>query len=96
MISVHQLPGRIRVRSSRLKKNDLLAREIESAILDLYGIKSVRISSITGSILVFYNASLIHSGPIFRELKNLNIMANVIGFPRSFPEIYIRRIFINL
>ena len=95
LISVHQLPGRIRVRSSELKRNDFLANEIKSAIMDVFGIESVRINTITGSILVFYNPRLIHSGPIFTELKKLDLMANVIGFPHAFPEIHINKIFVN-
>ena len=86
LISLHQLPGRIRIRSPKIKDNIPLARNLESAIIEVFGIESVRTSTLTGSVLIYYNVKLLHPGPIFRELRKLKILDNVFGFPHSFPD----------
>jgi Heavy metal associated domain 2 len=52
---VHAMPGRIRVKISRLKGNPVVAREIEAQLSDVQGIQRVEVNLVTGSVLVFYD-----------------------------------------
>lgn len=54
---VHLVPGRIRLKVPGLKKNPLLAKEIENVLLALQGITSIRINLSLGSMLVFFHPS---------------------------------------
>ncbi len=52
---LHQLPGRLRVRSDVLKQNPKLASELLTAIGMMPGVRSVDVSILTGSVLVHYD-----------------------------------------
>jgi len=58
---IHALPGRVRVRLSRLKGNASLAAEVERALRTLVGIQHVETSTTTGSVLVLYDPRLLES-----------------------------------
>jgi hypothetical protein len=53
---VHTMPGRVRVKISRLKDNPAFAREIQERLLGIPGIQRVEVSLLTGSVLVLYDA----------------------------------------
>lgn len=50
--TVHELPGRVRLRHHPVRRNPELARHIETAIAALGGVRRVRINILTASILV--------------------------------------------
>jgi heavy-metal-associated domain-containing protein len=54
---VHAMPGRIRVKISRLKGNTALARQIQQRLPAVPGIQRVEVNLVTGSLLVLYNAA---------------------------------------
>src|SRR5919202_5828646 len=58
---VHFLPGRVRVKLSRLKGNASLAGEVERTLTALQGIRHVETSTTTGSVLVLYEPHLLAS-----------------------------------
>ena len=86
MLHLHQLPGRLRVRSSALKGNETLASFALSGLSKVRGVTSTTFNSLTGSILVNYNAALTHSAPIIKELNRLQILNGILAFPRSIPS----------
>src|SRR5687768_12813068 len=53
---VHAMPGRVRVKISRLKNNPDLAREIQDCLSGVEGMQRVEVNLITGSVLLLYNA----------------------------------------
>jgi hypothetical protein len=53
---VHTMPGRVRVKISRLKNNPAFAREIQERLSGIPGIQTVEVSLLTGSVLVLYDA----------------------------------------
>ena len=55
---VHFLPGRVRVKLSKLKGNASLAGEVERTLTALQGIRHVETSTMTGSVLVLYEPRL--------------------------------------
>lgn len=51
----HHVPGRLRTRLSRLKRNPAYAGKLQSALEGLQGVRDVRINLVTGSLLVIYD-----------------------------------------
>jgi copper chaperone CopZ len=51
----HHVPGRLRVTSSKLKRNPAAAARLQTALQELSGVRSVTVSPITGSILIHYD-----------------------------------------
>ena len=52
---MHFIPGRIRVRSQRVKRSQDFAHEVENRLAGLVGVKKVETNPVTGSILVEYD-----------------------------------------
>jgi hypothetical protein len=67
---IHILPGRIRVRTDFLKKNEIGAFAIRSGLYSLQGIQSVVLNTITGSILISFDVLQISSQDILAEIAH--------------------------
>lgn len=66
---MHDLPGRLRVKTPILKRNEDAAYEVRKLLGTLKGVATVEINSTTGSLLVNYNPQAIRSEQIVSELK---------------------------
>jgi len=53
---VHAIPGRIRLKAARVRKNLALAGEIQTRLAAVHGITHVEVNPHTGSVLVLYEA----------------------------------------
>jgi hypothetical protein len=51
------IPGRVRLRLKQLRGHTDLAEQCEHALGSMHGIRQVEVSSLTGSVLVFYDAA---------------------------------------
>ena len=51
----HFLPGRLRVKSGKVKNNLPFAREVERTLTGLQGVRGVEANPITGSVLLLYD-----------------------------------------
>jgi Heavy metal associated domain 2 len=58
---VHAIPGRVRVKISRLKENPALAWEVQERLSAVQGIQQVEVNPITGSVLVLYDRTAVES-----------------------------------
>ena len=56
-LQIHRTPGRLRVRSPHLKQNPAGAMQLRVKLLEHSGVKSVHLSSPTGSLLVHFDPS---------------------------------------
>jgi hypothetical protein len=65
---VHQVPGRLRVRIPEIRNNSYKAAEIET-LLNLYGVETVEINHLTGSVVVAYNPQLLDSTELLHILR---------------------------
>jgi Heavy metal associated domain 2 len=72
---VHAMPGRVRIKISRLKGKVVAAREIQDRLSEVRGVQRVEANSVTGSVLVLYDPeqmdpldSLISIGSTFAPL----------------------------
>jgi len=61
---VHEVPGRLRVKSPFIKGNTPSTEEIESLVKKLPGIVSVSSNPVTGSVVVNYDSTSISSQEI--------------------------------
>jgi hypothetical protein len=76
---VHTMPGRIRVKISRLKDNPALGREIQERLSGVQGIQEVMVNPVTASVLVLYDAT---------EMDSFDSLISLAGtFAPLFPEL---------
>ena len=52
---VHAIPGRVRVKISRLRENPALARDVQERLSAVQGIERVEVNCLTGSVLILYD-----------------------------------------
>lgn len=72
---MHQVPGRIRVRSPRLKNNTRRATEVRSRLMFLPGIMSVDTNPLTGSLTVRFDESATSSEALLTTLQQQGFSA---------------------
>ena len=66
---VHDIPGRLRVKTPSIKGNHMSAREIEGLVNALPGIVSVTTNPVTGSVVVNYDSTSINSKEILNMFR---------------------------
>jgi hypothetical protein len=64
---IHHTRGRLRLRTARLKQQPQLARHAEHMLAALAGVRQVRASTVTGSILVEYAAHAVDAAALERS-----------------------------
>lgn len=70
MFYIHNVPGRVRIKSDVLKGNPGAADEIRKALSTIRGIGTVDINRTTGSILINYNAKVANCEEIVGLLED--------------------------
>jgi hypothetical protein len=66
---VHHIPGRLRVKSPRLKSNAREGAAIKSSLLALDGVGSAETNTVTGSVTVSYDPERCDVGRIMTYLQ---------------------------
>ncbi|MGO9567978.1 MAG: HMA2 domain-containing protein [Desulfomonilaceae bacterium] len=66
---LHEVPGRLRIQISSLKRNSQRAQEVQDLLEDLSGIKSTSVNTVTGSVIVHYDPDIVHSRTILTLLS---------------------------
>ncbi|MFZ5945919.1 MAG: HAD-IC family P-type ATPase [Bacillota bacterium] len=69
---IHLLPGRIRLKSPKLRQNPHLAAKIKLYLLSLPGVVKIKANSQTGSLKIIYHPGRIHHLNIIKFLINPN------------------------
>jgi copper chaperone CopZ len=67
---LHKIPGRIRIKTPKVKQNKRNADEVKRLLSLIYGINDVEINLVTGSILVFYHPEKIDASEIINFLHD--------------------------
>jgi copper chaperone CopZ len=65
---VHDIPGRLRVKIPSVKGQTAKARAIQSLLRNIEGIESIRVNTVTGSVVVKYDPALALSQTILSIL----------------------------
>ena len=64
----HYMPGRVRLKALPIKGNQPLAQQITERFMIIKGIKQVKANSLTGSLLIEYEAAELQSPDSARSL----------------------------
>ena len=67
---VHDVPGRLRIKTPMVKRSRSSARDVEGLIKQLRGINSIIVNFTTGSVVVLYDREIISSNLILNTLEN--------------------------
>ena len=67
---LHNVPGRLRVKTPMVKRSRPSARYVEGLMKQLRGINSTVVNTTTGSVVVLYDQETISSGVILNTLEN--------------------------
>lgn len=66
---VHNVPGRLRVKSPTLKLVSSGEEDVSEFFNHLDGIRRVNVNSVTGSVVIHYDPGLVESAEILQVLK---------------------------
>lgn len=75
---VHSLPGRLRIRVSRLRGRPSDVQQIRAELLARDGIRSVTANDRLGSLLITYDSTVLSAEQVLETLHRL-------GLPRALP-----------
>lgn len=84
---LHHVPGRLRVRSSAIKRNEFMAGRICETLAVLQGVNTVEASTVTGSITITYDLCHIGHEDLLDHLRGYNIFQPEGGAPRAQTDI---------
>lgn len=73
---IHSVPGRLRVKTALIKKNEETALHTRKFISQIRGVKSVATNTVTGSITILYNIKTVKSNTLLGILKDSNFINN--------------------
>ena len=68
---VHQVPGRLRIKSPSIKGNQKEAVVVEDLLQQMDGIKSTAVNTLTGSVVVNYDSRMVTDHTIIARLTDL-------------------------
>lgn len=57
-VYVHHVPGRLRVRSVLVKKNEYTASEVKRLMESIHGVRSASTNTLTGSVTIAYDGAV--------------------------------------
>jgi len=68
---IHHVPGRLRVKSPRLKRNAREAEQTRGYMAQLHGVHTTEVNTVTGSLLIKYDTDLVEGHTLINSLRNL-------------------------
>ena len=73
---IHHVPGRLRVNTPVLKKNESRARQLKFYLEGMHGVLRADTSIVTGSVLIKYDTGLVSADVILNSLRDLGYIQN--------------------
>jgi hypothetical protein len=70
----HHVPGRLRVKIAGLKHQEHRAEKIRNLFCGLYGIDKISVNTLTGSVLLYYDQSVLSVEQVLNILKYSDII----------------------
>lgn len=80
---IHHVPGRLRVKSPALKRNEWQARQTKDYIDRMQGVLASEINPVTGSLLIKYDANQIAAQTLLNSLRTLGHVHPHHGLPEA-------------
>lgn len=81
---IHHVPGRLRVRDARIKRNPEAVAAVESLVSALEGVLAVSASQVTGSVVITYDRDITCPHALLDELKRRGCCNHASALPQ--PE----------
>lgn len=78
---LHALDGRLRLRISGIKKDPMAAASLERSVREVKGVKAVKASPVTGSVLILYDPWRIAQGDLL-DLFGISVNESPEGEPQ--------------
>lgn len=69
MLHIHHVPGRLRVRVSRLKRNPSLGKAIEMDVQSMTGVRCSESNPLTGSVVIHYDPAQTTAALLISQLR---------------------------
>lgn len=66
---IHHVPGRMRIRTPILKRNEKRAQAVQALVTAQTGVKTAEVNTITGSVVIHYDPKRTTSTALFDLLK---------------------------
>jgi hypothetical protein len=84
---LHSVPGRLRIRSAAVKRNEAGAHQARRLLEGVSGVNSVATNTLTGSITVCYDTRLLDSSTLLAKLREQGYvnLENANGTPAAPP-----------
>ena len=73
---IHHVPGRLRVNTPVLKKNESRACQLKFYLEGMYGVLRADANIVTGSVLIKYDTGLLSADVILSSLRDLGYIQN--------------------
>ncbi len=84
---IHHVPGRLRIKAPVLKRNEQEAKAVQELLLDQQGILRSEVNTLTGSILIHYDGSVVQVQWIVGLLERQGYLApSVAVHPPLYPS----------
>lgn len=74
---VHHIPGRLRVRSGAIRRNELRAAAAKTLLEAQPGVRSAQPNTVTGSIVVHYDPALTDDAAVMSALRERGYLTPV-------------------
>jgi hypothetical protein len=71
---MHHLPGRLRIKSVSLKRNEHHARRVSDYVRSIDGVVRAEVNVLTGSLLIHYDVEIVPSETLLNSLKHLGCL----------------------
>jgi hypothetical protein len=66
---IHHIPGRLRVKSVSLRRNERGAAQVREHLEGLHGITFTEVNTVTGSVLIKYDPRLVEAQTLLNSLR---------------------------
>jgi len=84
---LHHVPGRLRVRSTAIKRDVIMADRVSETLSALQGVNAVEVSTVTGSIKITYDLRHISHEDLLDHLRGHNIVQPEGGAPQARTDV---------
>lgn len=82
---IHQSPGRLRIRAAVLRNNADQAQSMAHLLSQWQGVHNVRLSSLTGSMVIRFDPHIVPSSLLIHFFAKQNVFADVVRIARPKP-----------
>lgn len=80
---IHHVPGRLRVKTPALKRNEPRAQQVKICLERMHGVLEADVSTVTGSIVIKYDVCLVGSAAILDALSAQGHIQNMPANPTT-------------